>query len=324
MAAAQPAGTPPLTADSLGNATYLSSPSGMRDTLGGRTVQLTDGNYPSDSLPEAPTFDAEGMTVTLHLHNGDLSATGDLDGDGAEDIATIFVEGKSGVNNLTWVLEVYLNQNGQPVPAASLNVGDRTSAITSLSIQSGLVTLTELRVGGNDAMCCPSQPYTQVLSLQDGQLVDVSAPTAAPTSTTALAAWTDRGYRSGCAPVPVSGNPEIFIASVSRSCPATDHERLYWLLRGLGNPGTGTQYQTVADEMRDDQAAEFQVLTSMHPANGWPELWNRATAVAHDLQNSYQGHHWQFLGETPVPVDPAACVPGNTVAAFRPGACWGA
>ena len=102
----------------------------------------------------------------------------------------MFVEGRTGYSFI-WVVEAYLNQDGQAVPAAVIVGGNRASAPTSLSIQSGLITLTGLRVGGNDAMCCPSQPFTQVLSVQSDQLVDVSASTAAqaaapaPTSTVA-------------------------------------------------------------------------------------------------------------------------------------------
>ena len=45
--AAQPAETPPLTIDSVLNAAYL-SPS-YETMLSGGVVQLTDGNYPSNS-----------------------------------------------------------------------------------------------------------------------------------------------------------------------------------------------------------------------------------------------------------------------------------
>jgi hypothetical protein len=49
---------------------------------GGRLVQLTDGNYPSDSTPEAPTVDADGLNIVL-FNNPQISATGDINGDGA-------------------------------------------------------------------------------------------------------------------------------------------------------------------------------------------------------------------------------------------------
>jgi len=177
-AAAQPEVTPPLTIDSLSNAAYLSI---LLDPPGSsHLVQLTDGNYPSDSLPEAPTFDTDGLAVSLHGFGGssNLSATGDLNGDGAQDIAAVFVEAQSGQNDFLFVVEAYLNQNGQPVPTAAIKVGDRTTALTSLDIQSDLITLTGRRMGSNDAMCCPSQPFTQVLRLQGNQLVDAASPTA--------------------------------------------------------------------------------------------------------------------------------------------------
>jgi hypothetical protein len=174
-AAAQPADLPPLTVDSVRNAAYLSPASEM---LGGsRLVQLTDGNYPSDSRPEAPTVDADGLNIVL-FNNPQISATGDLNGDGAQDIVAVFVEDRTGYS-LVWVVEAYLNQDGQAVPAAAIVGGNRASEPTSLTIQSGLITLTGLTVGGHDAMCCPSQPFTQIFSLQDNQLVDVPAPTAA-------------------------------------------------------------------------------------------------------------------------------------------------
>lgn len=155
-AAAQPEVPPPLTIDFVRNAGYLSPAS---DMLGdSRLVQLTDGNYPSDSTPEAPTVDADGLNIVL-FNNPQISATGDLNGDGAQDIVAVFVEYRTGYA-LVWVVEAYLNQDGQAVPAAALVGGNRASEPTSLSIQSGLITLTGLSVGGNDAMCCPSQPFT--------------------------------------------------------------------------------------------------------------------------------------------------------------------
>jgi hypothetical protein len=186
-AAAQPADPPPLTIDSVRNAAYLAP--ALEMSGGSRLVQLTDGNYPSDSTPEAPTVDADGLNVVL-FNNPQISATGDLNGDGAQDIVAVFVEAPTGYG-LIWVVEAYLDQDGQAVPAAAIVGGNRASEPTSLSIQSGLITLNGLTVGGNDAMCCPSHPFTDVFSLQGDQLVDVSAPTsaqpapAAPTSVVA-------------------------------------------------------------------------------------------------------------------------------------------
>jgi len=187
-AAAQPEVTPPLTIDSLLNAAYLTPPFGDTPDSSNRLVQLTDGNY----LPD-PTVDGDHLIVSL-LDNPPISATGDLNGDGVQDIVAVFNQSPGGpVANPVWVVEAYLNQDGQPVPVAGIAAGGDNTAggrfivITSLSIQSALITVTGRRMGDHDAVCCPSQPFTQVLSLQDDQLVDVSATTAAPGPASAVA-----------------------------------------------------------------------------------------------------------------------------------------
>jgi hypothetical protein len=124
---AQPAGTAPLTVDSLRNATYLSI---LLDPPGSsHLVQLTDGNYPPDSPPGTPTYDADGLAVSLNGFDGnpDLSATGDLNGDGAQDIAAVFAEGQAGQNDVLFVLETYVNQN-----TANLSPRPRSRLATDL------------------------------------------------------------------------------------------------------------------------------------------------------------------------------------------------
>jgi hypothetical protein len=160
---AQTPSTSPLTVEALGNAMY--QPFYLNDA--GDTVRLVDGKY-AGTLPDAPL---DPVDISQRSY-----AFGDLNGDGVDDAVAVVVEllatsGRAG-------LAAYLNDSGAPILAGSIELGVSTE-VDSVTVASGTITVTGLQVGGNDALCCPSQPFQRQFVVQGNQLVE--APSAAPT-----------------------------------------------------------------------------------------------------------------------------------------------
>ncbi len=82
-------------------------------------------------------------------------AFGDLNGDGAGDAAVLLAENYGGSGVFVSVIAM-LNQNGQPVQAASELIDDRP-IINGLSIQNGQIFLDATVHGPNDPGCCAAQ-----------------------------------------------------------------------------------------------------------------------------------------------------------------------
>lgn len=141
---------PALTLETLRNATYT------LPTFG-NTVTLTDGGYRYENGPEK-------LDVILL----DVHATGDLNGDGAEDAAVILGENSGGSGTFESVIAVY-NDNGMPVQAGAAQLGDRV-LVKSAVIQNGEITLDMMVHGPNDGLCCPSLPNVQTYRMIGGHL----------------------------------------------------------------------------------------------------------------------------------------------------------
>jgi hypothetical protein len=170
---------PALTSDALKNATYRSWVGGLG---AGRTVQLVNGAY------QAPAG-SDGFAVMPYGQSG-LAAFGDLDNDGSDDAAAIMDEsvGENG-NNVNVTLAAFLKRDGQTSGTASIAVGDRTTAMKLLAIQSGSISLSGLEVQPGDALCCPTKPFRRVFTVQGDQLVEgAPAQAAAPSPPGAAAA----------------------------------------------------------------------------------------------------------------------------------------
>jgi len=152
-------GGDPLSLDQLKNASY--------DGIYDQPVTLVDGYYEGEPFVEGG---ASRPTVTF---GGDLVAYGDLNGDGVEDAAVLLAESSGGSGTFTYLAAV-VNQDGQPVNAGTVLVGDRTQ-IKSLAIQNGQIVMEIVTQGPDDAMCCPTLKVRKTYSLQDGQLVEVGS-----------------------------------------------------------------------------------------------------------------------------------------------------
>ena len=100
-----------LTIEQLGNATY----GGIYD----EPVTLTDGYYEGEPFVEG------GASRPIVQLIEDTVIYGDLNGDGIDDAAMLLVENSGGSGVFTYV-GAQLNQDGQPVDAGTVLLGDRT------------------------------------------------------------------------------------------------------------------------------------------------------------------------------------------------------
>ena len=148
-----------LTVEQLGNATY----SGIYD----EPVTLTDGLYEGE-----PFVEGGAARPTVQLIE-DTILYGDLNGDGVDDAAMMLVEnsGGSGVFNY---IGAQINQDGQPVDAGTVLLGDRTQ-IQSGVIEDGQIVIDMVTQGPQDAMCCPTLKLRTSYAVQDGTLAEVGS-----------------------------------------------------------------------------------------------------------------------------------------------------
>ena len=158
-AAASPAAqSAELTAEALANATYSS------DYAATGEITLVDGQAEEEIAPGS----ASKLVVTLI----EPTAFGDLNGDGVDD-AAVLLASNSGGSGTFIDLHAVLNENGEPVDAASAFLGDRVQ-VNSLVIEDGEIIVDMITQGPNDAMCCPTQQETRTYQLVDGELVATS------------------------------------------------------------------------------------------------------------------------------------------------------
>ena len=130
---------------------------GLSDSL--RVVQLTDGNYDTG----APGSAEYGSVTML-----DFIARGDLNNDGADDIAVAVAENYGGTGVFVFVA-VYAEVNEQLVFQTSTLVDDRP-AINALSIENGEVFLDAITHDSDDPFCCPTLRNERRYRLINNQL----------------------------------------------------------------------------------------------------------------------------------------------------------
>ncbi|MDD5370879.1 MAG: Gmad2 immunoglobulin-like domain-containing protein [Anaerolineaceae bacterium] len=125
-----------------------------------KTVRLSGGKYQSGSGPDY-----------LEVGIASLIAEGDLNGDGVADAALVLAENTGGTGRFESLI-VVLNQNGNPIQAASTQLGDRVK-IDALTIQDERIMIDMVSHAPNDPLCCPSVPVAQTFRLSPaGLLVD--------------------------------------------------------------------------------------------------------------------------------------------------------
>ncbi len=147
---------PVITVDQLKNAEYqlVAQNSHQR-------VKLVNGSYQNGNDPTSVDY------VSVNL--AELMAFGDLNGDGVSDAAVLLAENYGGTGVFVSVIAM-LNQNGQPVQAASELVDDRP-ILKTITIQDGQIFLDVTVHGPNDPGCCAAQPNKRVYIYEAGRLV---------------------------------------------------------------------------------------------------------------------------------------------------------
>lgn len=130
---------------------------GFPDSL--RVVQLTDGKYETG----APGG-ADYVSVTVM----DFIARGDLNGDGADEVAAAVAENYGGTGVFVFVA-VYSTVNGELAFQTSTFVDDRP-AINALAVENGEISLDAITHATDDPFCCPTLRNARHYRLINDQL----------------------------------------------------------------------------------------------------------------------------------------------------------
>ena len=130
----------PLT-DAVTNMTY----SGIYDD----DVTLTEGRW------EGEPFVADGASRPSVGIIDDFMLTGDLDGDGTDEVVVFLWESSGGSGTYIYIA-VAGSRDGQNLNLATAPVGDRVQ-LRSGDINDGQIELGVVQQGPGDAACCPSQ-----------------------------------------------------------------------------------------------------------------------------------------------------------------------
>ena len=140
----QPAGTvasgPPSAAE-LANMSYT----GINEN----TVTLEDGRW-----EDKPFVEGGASRPVIGLVS-DFRLTGDLDGDGIDEVVVLLWESSGGSGTFSYVAAAG-RRDGKPVNLGTAFIGDRVQ-LRSGQIQEGVLRLDVVQQGPDDAGCCPSQ-----------------------------------------------------------------------------------------------------------------------------------------------------------------------
>ena len=105
-------------------------------------------------------------------------AAGDIDSDGVPDAAVVLATTTGGSGTFL-DLALVLNQDGRPVNAATLFLGDRVP-VDRIRVVEGEVQVDLTMHGPADPMCCPSREVTRRFRFESGELVEIQPPISEP------------------------------------------------------------------------------------------------------------------------------------------------
>lgn len=126
-------------------------------------AQLIDGIFEESIAPDSAT--------KTKVRLGEIEILGDINGDNINDAVLTLVVDSGGSGTFTY-LALVINQNGTPIPLATVFLGDRI-IITNLVLQPGKVLVTMLtRETGEPMSLEPRMEVLRTFSLQDDQLVE--------------------------------------------------------------------------------------------------------------------------------------------------------
>lgn len=99
---------------------------------------------------------------------------GDLNGDGVEDRAVLFVlEGGGGSNAYSMHLAAFLSESGKLKFIYSTPVSGYGEEVQGISYGDGMVKMKKLGQREGDAMCCPTAEYEVDYLLKDGKWLEI-------------------------------------------------------------------------------------------------------------------------------------------------------
>jgi len=149
-----PAAQAARTKHQLANASY----SGIMS----EPVTLTDGRWEGEAYVEGG---AARPVVSLIDH---FILSGDLDSDGADDMAALLWESSGGSGTRLYLAAMGVH-NEDVANLATTLIGDRVQVLSG-AIVNGLVSLHVIRVGPGDAACCPTEKARVTWALRQGSL----------------------------------------------------------------------------------------------------------------------------------------------------------
>jgi heat shock protein HslJ len=114
----------------------------------------------------------------------EISATGDLDGDGREEIVVLVTQMSGGTGENLY-LAIMRSDDGAPFNVATALVGDRVK-LRSMQIVGDRLRLEVLQAGPDDAMCCPGELATRAWAFTQAGFVEVETEVTGRLSLTAL------------------------------------------------------------------------------------------------------------------------------------------
>ena len=133
---------PAPSLDQIRNATY-------RGVTEENTITLRDGRW------EGAPFVADGAARPSANLVGDFRLTGDVDGDGGEDVLTLLASRSGGTGDNVYLALV--QRSGDVVlNTATALIGDRVQ-VRGGTVHAGRVVLDVVQAGPSDALCCPGE-----------------------------------------------------------------------------------------------------------------------------------------------------------------------
>ena len=194
-ASSGPGSVPDPATELIGNAMY---PGILEEP-----VRLTDGVW------EGETYVPDGASRPRLEWIEEISAIGDLDGDGSDETAVLLAQSSGGSGNFLHVAVLAVGENDAACRGTAL-VGDRAQ-IRTMEIADGHVILDVVEQGPDDAACCPTQLATRSWRLGEATLVEGEAEVHGPLSLAILSGSEWQLLRFDIAG-PDYGGPPISIA----------------------------------------------------------------------------------------------------------------
>lgn len=147
------------------------SPEGAAPQADGASAAAPAGQASDEAVIDNAIAISAGSNAGDEYKDARKVATGDLDGDGAEDAAALFTIEDSAQNNSTQFLSAFLRQGDGVMKFASTTpVGGTGNAIDGVTIEDGAIRLKTLTLGPDDADCCPSVVGKVEYLLHNGKL----------------------------------------------------------------------------------------------------------------------------------------------------------